>query len=48
RLSTPPNGLTARAARPNLPNNHLQYAFTWFGLAAALAAVSFFASRRPR
>ena len=23
----------------NLPNNHLQYAITWFGLAAALAAV---------
>jgi surfeit locus 1 family protein len=48
RLSTPPNGLTARTARPNLPNNHLQYAFTWFGLAAGLAAVGFFASRRPR
>ncbi|MBS3648246.1 SURF1 family protein [Pseudaminobacter sp. 19-2017] len=23
----------------NFPNNHLQYAFTWFGLAAALAGV---------
>jgi len=23
----------------NLPDNHLQYALTWFGLAAALAAV---------
>jgi surfeit locus 1 family protein len=25
--------------RPNLPNNHLQYALTWYGLAAVLAAV---------
>ena len=24
---------------PNLPNNHLQYAITWFGLAAVLAGV---------
>jgi surfeit locus 1 family protein len=23
----------------SLPNNHLQYALTWYGLAAALAAV---------
>lgn len=33
----------------NLPNNHLQYAVTWYGLAAALAgvfALRFF--RRPR
>jgi cytochrome oxidase assembly protein ShyY1 len=25
--------------KPNLPNNHLQYALTWFGLAAVLAGV---------
>jgi surfeit locus 1 family protein len=25
--------------RPNLPNNHLQYAVTWYGLAAVLLAV---------
>jgi surfeit locus 1 family protein len=24
---------------PTPPNNHLQYAFTWFGLAGALLAV---------
>ena len=27
-------------ALPRPPNNHLQYAFTWFGLAAALVGVS--------
>ena len=34
----PPGGLP-RAGRlqPNLPNNHLQYAITWFGLAAVFA-----------
>lgn len=33
--------------RVDLPNNHLQYAFTWFGLAACLVAVfSAFAWRR--
>lgn len=33
--------------RVDLPNNHLQYAFTWFGLAACLVAVfSVFAWRR--
>ncbi len=26
-------------SRVNLPNNHLQYAITWFGLAAALAVI---------
>lgn len=26
--------------RPNLPNNHLQYVITWYGLAAALLLVS--------
>jgi surfeit locus 1 family protein len=36
----PPGGLP-RAGRlqPNLPNNHLQYALTWLGLAAVLTGV---------
>ena len=33
--------------RVDLPNNHLQYAFTWFGIAACLVGVfSVFALRR--
>ncbi len=35
----------------DLPNNHLQYALTWYGLAAALAAVMaavLIGGRRPR
>ena len=36
----PPGGVPHPAPlRPNLPNNHLQYAITWYGLAAALLAV---------
>jgi len=36
----PPGGLPAPGKlRPNLPNNHLQYAVTWFGLAAVLAGM---------
>lgn len=31
----------------DLPNNHLQYAFTWYGLAAALAGVLLMWLRRP-
>ena len=33
----------------DLPNNHLQYALTWYGLAAALAAVmaTYMMRRRP-
>ncbi len=31
----------------DLPNSHLQYAFTWYGLAAALAAVLIIRLRRP-
>jgi surfeit locus 1 family protein len=35
----PPGGLPSPAKlAANLPNNHLQYAITWFGLAAALLA----------
>ena len=32
----------------DLPNNHLQYAVTWYGLAAALAGVFAFWQRRQR
>lgn len=32
----------------DLPNNHLQYALTWYGLAAALAGFSLFAVIRMR
>jgi surfeit locus 1 family protein len=36
----PPGGLPVPGKlEPNLPNNHLQYAITWFGLAAVLAGV---------
>ena len=38
-LTDPPAGLTARPAKPVFADNHLQYALTWFGLAAALAGV---------
>lgn len=41
-------GLTPRPARPSIPNDHLQYAFTWFSLALALTVVAFFALRRRR
>jgi surfeit locus 1 family protein len=38
----------AGQTRIELPNNHLQYAITWYGLAAALAAVYVaFGLRRP-
>jgi len=37
---TPPGGLPqAGETRTVFPNNHLQYAITWYGLAAALLAV---------
>jgi surfeit locus 1 family protein len=36
----PPGGLPrAGKLEPNLPNNHLQYALTWYGLAGVLVAV---------
>lgn len=36
----PPDGLPAAGPfKPNLSNNHLQYALTWFGLAAVLAVI---------
>lgn len=39
-VAGPSEGLPrAHATQPELPNNHLQYAITWYGLAAALVAV---------
>ena len=36
----PPGGLPRPGRiRPNLPNNHLQYALTWYGLALVLVVV---------
>jgi surfeit locus 1 family protein len=48
RSFTPPSGLPqAGETRIFFPNNHLQYAVTWYGLAAALLAVfSVFVWRR--
>ena len=38
--ATPPSGLPEGGVTlVELPNNHLQYAVTWFGLAATLAAI---------
>lgn len=48
RLDTPIGALTPRPSRPVFADNHLQYAFTWFGLAAALAAVALLLFRRRR
>jgi surfeit locus 1 family protein len=47
---TPPVGTDIAELIRRVPNNHLQYAFTWFGLAAALAAVfiAFIRSGRAR
>jgi surfeit locus 1 family protein len=42
-----PGGLPiGTAAPPPVPNRHLGYAVTWFGLAAALAVIYFLALRR--
>ena len=35
----PANGVPRPTSLPSLPNNHLGYAITWFGLAAALVGV---------
>jgi surfeit locus 1 family protein len=47
--SGPPGALPlAEPADATLPNNHLHYAITWYGLAAALVAVYVAFSLRPR
>ena len=44
-----PKGLPIGAVTQfDLPNNHLQYAVTWYGLAAALAGVGLYALLRRR
>ncbi len=44
-----PGGLpVGGVAQPKLPNNHLQYAITWFSLAAVLLAIFLLAHRRPK
>ena len=48
RLSAPPAGLTAISARPKFPNDHLQYALTWFALAFAWAVVATLRLRASR
>ncbi|MGL4242199.1 MAG: SURF1 family protein [Beijerinckiaceae bacterium] len=46
---TPPVGVDPREMIARIPNNHLQYAVTWFGLAATLIGVfAFFARSRLR
>ncbi|HEX2215167.1 MAG TPA: SURF1 family cytochrome oxidase biogenesis protein, partial [Xanthobacteraceae bacterium] len=42
------NGPRAGPLRVRLPNNHLQYAITWFALAAALLTVFLVWAFRPR
>ena len=44
----PPDGRTPIPAEhlPRPPNNHLQYAITWYGLAAALVVVFFIYARK--
>jgi len=36
---TPPAGVDPKELIARIPDNHLQYALTWFGLAAVLAGV---------
>jgi surfeit locus 1 family protein len=45
----PASGAPRPVALPaNIPNNHLGYAITWFGLAAALAGVYLASLRRKK
>ena len=47
--ATPPVGVEAREMIARIPNNHLQYAVTWFGLAMTLIGVfTAFAAARLR
>lgn len=36
-----------RAAEVNLRNNHAQYIFTWYGLAAATSIMLFMVAKKP-
>jgi surfeit locus 1 family protein len=45
--AAPPGAPAPATELPRPPNNHLQYAFTWFGLAAALAGVFAVWVRKP-
>lgn len=47
-VSTPECGLVGGPPQPRFSNNHLGYAVTWFGLAAALLGVYAAMIRRPR
>lgn len=44
----PPGAPAGIEPRADLPNNHFQYALTWFGLAATLAVIYVLSQRRPR
>ncbi|RME62232.1 MAG: SURF1 family protein, partial [Alphaproteobacteria bacterium] len=47
--ATPPGGWPrAGVTRLAIPNDHLQYALTWYGLAAVLAVIVALAWRRAR
>lgn len=47
--ATPPSGWPrAGLTRLDIPNRHLEYAFTWFGLAATLVGVAAFAALSRR
>ncbi|WP_174301289.1 SURF1 family protein [Caulobacter sp. S45] len=48
RPAAPPPGPRPAAIPTDIPNNHLGYALTWFGLAAGLAGVYVAKLRRPR
>ncbi len=48
RPAAPSPGPRPAAIPTDIPNNHLGYALTWFGLAIGLAAVYLASLRRPR
>ena len=48
RPAAPPPGPRPAAIPTDIPNNHLGYALTWFGLAAGLVGVYVAKLRRPR
>lgn len=46
RETPPPAGVKPAPLPPEIPNRHLEYALTWYGLAAALTGVYFALLRR--